>query len=123
MSVTVQLHQVTSIQPGPLYRVKNEVLSAQSIDTAMFVYKVSTQVFDHYAVVADMEQYPNTYAAAVQAGVDFYRQPSVTRDWATVTLMQEDLAITQARVQDLLNQMNALQGSIPSDTTITLTGN
>lgn len=122
MPPSVQLRQVTSIQPGPLYRVMNEILAATGIDAAVFVYKTSTQAFDHYALVADMEQYSNSYDSAVLNGDLYYRQTSVTRDWDTVTLMNDDLNITRARVQALLNQMGALQGTIPSDTTVTLTG-
>ena len=120
MSATIQLHQVTSILDGPLYRVKSDVLSASGIDKSVFVYKTITQAFDHYAVAADMELYPNTYAEAVQTGAMFYRLASVQRDWPTTLLMRSDVEITQARIQALLNSVVVIDGSLTTDVTLTL---
>lgn len=120
MAMTIQLHQVTSILDGPLYRVKNEVLAAAGIDKAVFVYKTATQTFDHYALAADMELYPNTYEEAVQNSKVFYRRVSVQRDWPTTLLMRSDVEITQTRIQALLNAMAVVEGSLTIDITSTL---
>ena len=120
MAMTIQLHQVTSILDGPLYRVKSDVLAATGIDKAVFVYKTATQAFDHYALAADMERYPNTYEEAVQSSAVFYRKMSVQRDWPTTLLMRSDVEITQARIQALLNSMAVAEGSLTIDITLNL---
>lgn len=120
MQVSVQLHQVTSVQDGPAYRVKSEVLSAVGMQPEVFVYKTATQVFDHYATVADMELYPQTLQEAQLAALPFYRQASVQRDWPTASLMQSDLDMTQARVQDLVIQMASLEQNVVVDQTLTI---
>lgn len=120
--VTYELHQITSIQDGLLYRVKNEVLVSIGSSPAVFVYKTDGQKFSHYAVVADMEQWPDTYDQAVVAGADFYRAVSVTRDWSTITEMNKDLDVTRARVQALAKELAAVQGSVVIDRTVVISG-
>lgn len=122
MSVSFTLRQTTSIQTGPLYRVKNEVTSATGASAATFVYKTSTQEFSHIAMAADMEQYPDSYDTAFQNDNLFYRQTSVTRDWQTITYAEGDLEVTRNRIQLLANDLNTLQGAFISDDTIVITG-
>ena len=121
MSVSLQLHQLPTIQPHCLYRVKNEILAATGVDSGVFVYKTATQKFSHYATFADMETWPNLYEAAVQAGKPFYRAASVQRDWTTIKDMKCDLTITVARLQALLNDVADVQGSVLEESIVTLT--
>lgn len=120
--VTYKLHQATSIEAGPLYQVKNEVLEAVGSSAAVFVYKTDTKAFSHYATVADLEEWPDSYESAVQGSKDFYRQPSVTRGWKTIEEMNKDLAVTLARVRGLAQELGAVQGSVTIDRTITISG-
>lgn len=119
--VTYQLRQQTSIQDGPLYRVNNTVVSAVGSSPAVFVYKTETKKFDHYATVADLEAWPDSYDEAVVFDKDFYCQPSVQRDWPTIQAMNDDLAVTVARVTRLAKQLSAVQGSVTIDRTVTIT--
>lgn len=121
MSVSFSLRQITSVVDGPLYRVNNEVSTAVGASPAVFVFKTLTQAFDHYATVADLEAYPATYAEAAADGLAFYRQAAVVRDWETVALREDDLAMTRSRLQFLANELNALQDSLATDTTTVIT--
>ncbi len=118
--ISVNLNQVTSIQDGPLYRVKNEILEASGISKALFTYSTASQAFSNYATPADMEQWPESYEAAVQDAKTFYRLAYVQRDWTTIHEMNSDLVATRGRIQALIESMNELQGSIASDVTTTL---
>lgn len=122
MSVTIQLRQVTSVVDGPLYRVKNTVEKASGISSALFVFKTITQKFDHYATVADLENYPDNYDDAQSEGSTFYRLPEVIRDWDTIDDMLEDMRVTKQRLQAVVNDVTRLNGELPSDTTTTITG-
>lgn len=121
MPVSFSLSQNTTVIDGPLYRVNNEVSTASGASPAVFVFKTLTQEFSHYATVADLEAYPDTYAQAANDGAAFYRQTSVTRDWETVALREADLTLTKSRLQFLANELNALQDSLVSNTTTVIT--
>lgn len=120
MSISFDLRQITSVQTGPLYRVNNEITAAVDATTAVFVYKTETQVFSHYATVADLETYPDSRAQALTDGALYYRLASVTRDWSTVTEMEADVAETKSRLRYLASELNAVQAGVASDTTTTI---
>jgi len=119
-AVSFTLRQVTSIQTGPLYRVINTITAAVGASPAVFVYKTLNQMYDHYATAADMESYPDSLETAQQTGKEFYRQPLVQRDWATVTEMNADLAVTQSRIQMLASDMSRLQNGAVIDQTVVI---
>jgi hypothetical protein len=122
MSVSFTLHQVSTIEDGPLYKVKNEVTAATDASPAVFVYKTATQAYIHVAMVADMEQWSDSYDQALIDGTAFYRQTSVTREWDTTLLASADIDVTKSRLQLLANDMNRLQGSFIADDTTVITG-
>lgn len=117
MAVSLELNQVTSVVDGPLYRVKNTVVAATNMQKEVFVFKTATKKFDHYATVADMNAWPDNYDDAKNQNATFYRAAIVQRDWKTTNDMQSDVEITRARLGSLVQQMNALNGSVNSDTT------
>lgn len=119
-AVSYQLRQLTSIHDGPLYRVKNEVLSAVASTTAVFVYKVDTQAFSHYATVVDLENWPDSYEEALQESKSFYRQSMVQRDWAAIGDMNKDLGATIARLQSLATELSTIQGNLTIDRVVTI---
>lgn len=122
MAVSLTLHQVSSVLPAsPRYRVVSTVTSAVGMERAAFVFKTINKEFDHYAYAADMEAWPDNYDDASAAGLMFYRQTSVQRDWKTIDLMQADLTVTKQRMQALCNDMNLVQGEIVVDQTTTIT--
>ena len=107
--VTFTLRQTTSIVDGPRYQVVDQVTSATGASLAVYVYITASQLFSHYANAADMEQWPETSGAATLANLMFYRQPSVTRSWSTVALMNDDLAMSLRRLQYLADEINQIQ--------------
>lgn len=120
--ISYQLHQVTSVQEGPLYRVFQEILAATNSEKEVYVYKTSTAEFDHIATIHDMRTWPTTRAAAQTAGLEYYRQLSVQRDWSTVELMVADVNLGVTRVQLLASSLTDEQGLLEIDRTLTLTG-
>lgn len=122
LSLTLrQTTNATAVNGGATYEVKNEVTASVGISPAVFVYKTATQAFSHYATPADMDGLLDTYEAALAAGAQFYRQTSVTRTWTTISAMNEDLAVTRARLRALLRETSKLQGPLETDTTVVLT--
>lgn len=122
MAVQFSLHQVTSILPGPLYRVHNEVTAATGAEMEVFVFTTSTQTFSHYATVADVNLYPRTLAAAQAADKAFYRAASVRRDWPTVAGLIDDVNTTKKRVQLLAVELVAEVDLLTIDRTLTIRG-
>lgn len=122
MPPTLKLHQTTSLQPGPLYRVLNEIIDSDDADPAVFVFKVDTKEFDHYATLDDLERYVDAYDVAVLREDGFYRQTSVQRDWDTVEQMEADVQVTQQRVKLLLDDLARVEEGAASDQTTTLVG-
>lgn len=116
MAVSFSLRQITSIETGPLYRVNNTVEAATDAPLQVFVFKTTTQKFDHYATVADLETYPDNYADAVAGNVPFYRLATVTRDWGTVQEMEDDVQMTKDRLTLLAEALKDLQAGVPSNT-------
>jgi len=114
--VSFTLRQMTKVvdQDGaaPLYRVINQVVSAVGASAATFVFKTSTQVFEHYANAADMERWPNSQEEAQLRGLGFYRLDNVSRTWASLEEMYEDLDMSLRRVRALASELSAQRASV-----------
>jgi hypothetical protein len=121
-SVSLSLHQVTSVTDGPAYKVLNEITAAQGISPAVFVYKAATQKFSHVATLRDMSLWPDSYDFALQFNKPFYRLTLSLRTWKSPDGMQEDVAETARRVARLLADYNNYQASVATDVTTTFTG-
>lgn len=122
MEVSFSLRQIATAHDGPIYRVKNQITSATNASPSVFVFKTATQTFSHYASVADMDTYPDSYAAAVAAVAAFYRLTEVTRDWDTVAERNADVDLSRARVQALASDLSQLADTLTFDTTTVITG-
>ena len=89
MSVSITLEQINSTYNDennqPVYRSENEVIASEGIPLALFVFAVDTDLFNHVATTYDIETYPDSKAQAVTDGVDFYRQPTVAREYDNIT--------------------------------------
>jgi len=119
MAISVKYFLSTSATNGK-YQVTHQILEATDIDPNVFVYKTATGVFDHFAVLADMEEYLTSKAAAETAGDLFYRQSVVTRTWDTINEMEADISIGKSRIQLLIDDTKN-NGIVFGNTTITLT--
>lgn len=120
--VSFTLRQVTAIVDGPAYQVSSTVEAATNASPAVFVYAAIDQAFSHYAAVADMDQWPDTYEIAVVTGALFYRLPTLVRTWDTVAEMERDLADTLRRVRTLQADMTARVGDLVIDRTTVIAG-
>lgn len=123
MSISLTLNQVTSAAQTAgtaTYTVTNTVTASVGISPAVFVFFRDTAVFDHYATVADLSLYPDSQAAALAQGVNYFRQPTVVRTWNTIDLMNADLTITRQRLQSLLNETSEIQNALIVNTTTVL---
>lgn len=122
MAVSLTLKQTSSIVDGTTYRVKHEITAAAGISSAVFVFKTVTQEFDHFARVADMSEYPDTYEVALADGKTFYRLDTVQRDHSTATLAELDLTIARERMKLLAVDMQSVQDDFLAVTTTVITG-
>lgn len=120
--VSFTLRQVTDIVDGPAYKVTNQVVAATDTDVYAFVYNAASQKFSHYAIAADMQQWPTSLALAQVMGTQFYRLDSVVRTWPSVEEMNNDLAETVRRVQALADELNQVNGSLIIDRTTVIQG-
>ncbi len=114
--VSFTLRQTTSLvdqaNDAPLYRVINQIVGAIGASPAVFVYKVATSAFEHYANAADMERWPDSREEALVRGLGFYRLDNVSRTWASLEDMYEDLDTTLRRVRSLANELSAQRGVV-----------
>jgi hypothetical protein len=114
-TVSLQLSQVTSIASvagAGQYTVTNQILSSVGLDPAVFVFYTTTGFFSHYANPVDLQLYPDTQQAAQALSAKFFRQSLLVRTWGTPELMQQDLTITQSRLQRLLNALSEVQSAL-----------
>ena len=124
--VSFTLRQITSIvdqdAEAPLYGVQNQVTEATGASAAVFVYKTTTQAFEHYATAGDMDKWPDNFEEANSSNLAFYRLDSVMRTWASLTEMYEDLDMTTRRVRFLANELSQQQGEIIIDRSTVIEG-
>ena len=119
--VSLTLHQTTRVTPGSngaSYDATHVVEVSFGIDKAVFVFKADTQRFDHYATPADLEVVTTSRDLAVADRQPFYRQDQLARSWPTLRLMQDDVAITRARLAGLVREVSSSQGAAVIDETI-----
>lgn len=114
--VSFTLRQTTSLvdqtSGAPLYRVINQIVTAIGASPAIFVYKVATSSFEHYANAGDMERWPDSREEAVVRGLGFYRLDNVSRTWTSLDEMYEDLDVTLRRSRALANELSAQRGTV-----------
>ncbi len=119
VNLTLRQTAVPSATSGAAsYSVTNTVVSSVGISPAVFVFKTETGKFDHYATPPDMDSLPASREEAVVAGLGFYRQSAVQRVWPTISAMNEDLAVTRARLAGLAREVSKIQGALTIDQTV-----
>lgn len=108
MTVSIDLTQIQSVEPGPVYRSDSEVTAATGIATELFVFQTADDVFSHVASVWDVDNIPATKATAIADGADYYREDQVVRDFSGIADAQNFSDYTRARLQVVVNEYNAL---------------
>ncbi len=109
MSVHIEIHQVRSVDEGPVFKVDTTTTYASGIEKEIFVFQTDTQEFSHVATVYDMETYPNNYDDAVTTSALYYREDQVVVGFAAQTTAMESAVYTAARVDSLATQYNTLK--------------
>lgn len=107
-SVSLTLHQVTSVasaEGGSTFTLASTVTASIGIDRAVFVFRTSSKVFSHYASAADLVALPSSLELAQADGAGFYRQDRLTRTWPTLRAMEDDMALTRARLRSLVDDV------------------
>jgi hypothetical protein len=112
-AVSLTLHQTTTVTPasgGASYQATSVVEAAFGIDKAVFVFRTDTQGFDHHATPADLETVTTSRDLALAERQPFYRQDRLTRTWPTLSLMQDDVAVTRSRLRGLVREVSQAVG-------------
>jgi hypothetical protein len=122
MSVEIQLDQTNTIIDGEdsvTYEVKNEVIATEGVDLHLFVFNVTQEIYSHIATPYDVEAYPTDRTAAISAGLDYYRLPSVTKTFSDIATANEFAAGVRSRLQQLANALPQAQADFQGKTTYT----
>lgn len=108
MAITLTIHQETSIEGPEIYRVDNQVTAATDMSEHVFVFTVE-DVFSHVAYPYDMITWPETKAAAITAGLGFYRSTAVVKDYETVPEASDFAVHSLLRADNLVKGLIALE--------------
>lgn len=103
MALRLELRQTNTIEPGPIYKVLNEITDAEDIAPEVFVFVTDTQEFSHVASVWDIMNLPVGHAAAVAAGSDNYRKDTAAVGYPSVDTAIRFVEYIQVRIQALLD--------------------
>lgn len=107
-AVSLTLRQTTSVTQndnGASYQAASVIEASHGIEREVFVYRTDTKGFDHYATPADLATVPTSLELAIVDRLPFYRQDRLTRKWPSLGLMQDDLAVTEARLRGLAREV------------------
>jgi hypothetical protein len=103
MTLQLDLRQTNTIEPGPVYKVLNEITYAEDIAAEVFVFDTDTQEFAWVASVWDVMNLPIGHAAAVAAGSPNYRKDTADVGYPSVETAIRFAEYIRVRVQALLD--------------------
>ncbi len=103
MTIRLDLRQTNTVAPGPIYKVKNEIVYALGIPSEVFVFETETQEFSNVASVWEVMNLPVGYAAAFAVGAERYRTDVAEVGYSSVDTAVAFAAHVQSRVDGLLN--------------------
>ena len=118
VSITIEVEHTVSdpTEATPVYSVMCEIAATVGIDLALFVYNVTSKEFSHPATVFDMESYPVGQAEAINQGLDYYRQATVTQEFSTISDANAFDFNVRSRLQRLANDYPQAQGLVLAGT-------
>jgi len=123
MSASITLQQTNSTYDDadgqPVYVSENIIEASEGIPLALVVFAVETSAYSHVASTHDILTYPDTRAAAVAAGLDYYRQVAVTREFDNLTDAQDFALHVRSRLQFLSNDYPATTDDFVGSATYT----
>lgn len=110
MSAQISISQVNSLVPregeGPLYQVKFEIPASVEAPLALFVFDVSDDTYSHPATLYDIEAFPESKAEALSAGLDCYRQSTVTQQYEELTKALDFINVTRRRLRHTMAELD-----------------
>jgi len=83
MTVQLKIQARRQILPENVFRVQMDVIEAIDIDFDVFVFNVLDDGFSHIATVYDLETWPTTKDAALEAGLQSYRGRGVELNFSS----------------------------------------
>jgi len=119
MTISITVHQVTSVEGPDLYQVENEVTVATDVSDHIFVFNTD-DVFSHVATAYDMTTFPLTKALAITAGLAFYRASSVIKTYNTIPDAANFADHSLQRVDELVSELKTLAAGFIHDITHTI---
>ncbi len=117
MTARLDLRQTNTVELGPVYKVKNEIIYASGIPSEVFVFETETQEFSNVASVWEVMNLPVGYAAAHAAGAERYRTSVAEVGYPSVDAAAYFAAHVQSRVEGLLDTFVTYTGGFEGVTT------
>lgn len=116
MSVMIEVTQTKTTEPGPVYKVVNEITDATDIPQKLFVIETDTDLFSHVATVWDLQNYPFTKAEAEALHIEYYLDATGTREYVTLQDGMDFAAIVVSRLEwlarDYTKAIDEFQGVV-----------
>lgn len=115
--------QVRSIIAGDApYRVQDTVSAAVGMSTAVFLFRVADDVFDHVCTLSNLDAYPDTKNQAITDGKSYYRGAAVTLDFAELQQGVDAGEMLISRMKELVVDYTQAAALFVGTTTETLSG-
>ena len=102
MSSSVVLRQTSTIEPGPMYQVVNEIISSVDLQPELFVHDVLTSTFAYVATVWDIQNYPTTIEEAEADSLPYYLAATGTKSYSVLQDAVNLEAYVVSRLENLL---------------------
>lgn len=98
MSAWAEVNE-SRVREGERWCVTLDVARSYGVPRELFVFRLDSQSYSHPCVADDVDRWPTTPGDAEAQGVGFYRQSSVSRDFATPREMSEFVTFIRGRLQ------------------------
>jgi hypothetical protein len=121
MATEIVRSQVRTVSAGTYQTVDTVTLVADLPDVNLYLYATATSSFSSVCTVSDIATYPVSRNAALAAGLNYYRQPSVTLTHSTATKANTALQTLNARLTALAVEADASALDFAGSSTITVT--
>lgn len=112
-------HTQTCSVLGGLYRVSSAITDATDVPEGVFVFATDSGEFSRVASVSDLMNLKPSRAEAQGAHAEYYRLPTVTRDFAALTIAREFATMVTSRLPPLVRgYTEATDNFVGSTTTV-----
>lgn len=123
MNVQIKAYITRDIPSENVYRINVSIIDAVNIDINVLVFDEEHNTFSHVATVYDMESYPADREQAHSAGLQFFRQRGVTRQFSTVEEAVYFEDVTRSRLKTLAVDWESRTDSFSGNSYVTIDSN